>query len=128
MEKFLLLGLGGAIGGVLGGMGMGGGTLLIPILTIFFDFKQVTAQSYNLFSFIPMAVIALVLHAKNKLINMKGMTVLALFAAGFSALGSFLVKNVEGNIQTKLFGVFLTLLSILKFVGSVKANKKEILK
>ena len=60
----------GIVGGILGGMGMGGGTLLIPLLTFFLDVSQKNAQAINLISFIPMAVIALILHAKNKLINL----------------------------------------------------------
>ena len=63
--KFILIGLGS---GVLGGMGMGGGTALIPLLTIFTSVHQKTAQAINLISFIPMAVVALFLHVKNGLV------------------------------------------------------------
>lgn len=41
----------GIISGVVSGMGMGGGTLLIPILTIFFHFNQQLAQGINLLAF-----------------------------------------------------------------------------
>ena len=34
--EYLFFAIAGIVGGVFGGMGMGGGTLLIPILTIFF--------------------------------------------------------------------------------------------
>ena len=61
----------GALGGILGGMGMGGGTLLIPLLTIFTNTKQKEAQGINLIVFIPMAVIALIIHFKNKLVLVK---------------------------------------------------------
>ena len=37
----------GIIGGLLGGMGMGGGTLLIPLLTLGLDVPQQTAQLLN---------------------------------------------------------------------------------
>jgi uncharacterized membrane protein YfcA len=49
---FALYILVGIIGGVLGGMGMGGGTLLIPMLGIFFGLEQHVAQAINLISFI----------------------------------------------------------------------------
>ena len=48
--------LAGAIGGIIGGMGMGGGTLLIPLLTIFLGISQKLAQAYNLISFLIMAI------------------------------------------------------------------------
>ena len=47
--------VGGLIGGLVGGMGMGGGTLLIPILTLLAGFKQLEAQGINLISFIPIS-------------------------------------------------------------------------
>ena len=39
--------LAGIVSGIVGGMGMGGGTLLIPILTIFLSFPQKNAQAFH---------------------------------------------------------------------------------
>lgn len=64
MWKIVLLVVSGVAAGVLGGMGMGGGTILIPILTIFFSVEQKSAQAINLVAFIPMAIISLVIHIK----------------------------------------------------------------
>ena len=50
MQIFLLI-LAGIVGGIIGGMGMGGGTLLIPILTIFLDVEQKNAQAINLVAY-----------------------------------------------------------------------------
>ena len=55
----------GILGGIAGGMGMGGGTLTIPILTIFLSVGQLEAQGINLVAFIPMSIVALIIHAKN---------------------------------------------------------------
>ena len=117
--------LAGACGGLLGGMGMGGGTVLIPILTFFFEIDQKTAQSINLLSFIPMAVIALFMHVKNDLIDLKGKTFLVIMSVLLSIVGSFLVKIVKGNIQTKLFGGFLIFLAILKVVLAIIDSKTK---
>ena len=65
---FLWYSLAGVLGGILGGMGMGGGTILIPLLTIFFNVKQHSAQAANLVSFLPMATISLIIHIKNKFV------------------------------------------------------------
>lgn len=122
MIKLFLLCLAGISGGILGGMGMGGGTLLIPMLTVWFDIPQKVAQAMNLLSFISMAIVALFMHAKNKLINIKGVKLLIIFAIIFSLAGSFLVAYVSGNLQTKLYGGFLICLSIVKFCSSIKKN------
>lgn len=124
MIKYILLALGGFVGGFLGGMGMGGGTLLIPILTVFFDFEQKIAQAFNLFSFIPMAIIALIIHAKNKLIKMNGLIVLTVSAVIFSVLGSFIAQKLQGEVQSKFFGAFLILLAVIKFIATLKKPLK----
>ena len=116
----------GAVGGILGGMGMGGGTLLIPILTFFLDVTQKNAQAFNLISFVPMAIIALILHAKNKLIALKGMLPLIISAVISSLLGGFAVSFIEGHLQTKLFGGFLVLLAIVKFIMTVKNKSSKL--
>ncbi len=121
--KYILLALAGAVGGILGGMGMGGGTLLIPALTIFFKFDQHFSQTVNLVAFIPMAIVALFIHAKNKMIKKEGLILITICALITSVLGSLLAKLVSGNLQTKLFGGFLLALSVFQFVSLTKGNK-----
>lgn len=57
--RFIVYMFAGLAGGILGGMGMGGGTVLIPILTIFCGVEQHLAQSANLITFLPMAIFSL---------------------------------------------------------------------
>ena len=54
--------LAGAAGGIIAGMGMGGGTLTIPILTLALDVEQKTAQSVNLIAFVVMSAPVLAIH------------------------------------------------------------------
>ena len=61
----------GLFGGIVGGMGMGGGTLLIPIMTLFLGIDQHLSQAINLLVFIPTGILAVIIHAKNKLIAAK---------------------------------------------------------
>ena len=67
--KIFLYVISGVAGGVIGGMGMGGGTLLIPLLTVLCGLSQHYAQSVNLIVFVPMSIVAIIIHAKNGLIN-----------------------------------------------------------
>ena len=50
--EYLWFVLAGIVSGVVAGMGMGGGTLLIPVLIIFFNIAQQQAQGINLLAFI----------------------------------------------------------------------------
>ena len=68
--KTIWLVLAGAAGGVIAGMGMGGGTLTIPLLTLALGVEQKLAQAINLIAFVVMAAPVLVIHFKNRLIDM----------------------------------------------------------
>ena len=107
----------GALGGVLGGMGMGGGTLLIPLLTIFTDIKQKEAQGINLIVFIPMAVVALIIHFKNKLVLVKRSIFLIITGVVFSLLGSFIALKLKSENLKIYFGIFLIVLSVFQFIS-----------
>ena len=116
--EFLWYGVAGILGGVLGGMGMGGGTILIPILTIFLSCSQHLAQAVNLISFIPMAIVALIVHAKNKLIKTKGLLLVIIPATIISLVASLLSNELNGDLLKKFFGAFLLVSAVAGFILS----------
>jgi len=120
----ILEGLAGALGGIIGGMGMGGGTLTIPILTILLGYEQLQAQGINLIAFLPMSVIALVIHFKNKLVDFKNTWALALIGCVFSLLGAIIANNMNNTILKKLFALFLIGLGIWQLVEIIR-NKNN---
>jgi len=102
--------------GLLGGMGMGGGVILIPVLTLLLGVAQKEAQAYNLLAFLPMAIFALVLHFKAKRIDWKLALGLCLAGAPLAA-GGALLAGVIGNAALKvLFGAALTLLGLRRAI------------
>ena len=122
---YFLLALAGIVGGLIGGMGMGGGTLLIPILTFFFDISQKNAQAINIICFVPMAIIALIIHCKNGLVKFKGLLPLVISACIASVGGIFLLKLIKSDLQSKLFGGFLVILSVTRFITLFKQIKSS---
>lgn len=118
----------GVISGILGGLGMGGGTLLIPLLTIFLNVNQLQSQGINLIAFIPMSIVALIIHAKNKLVNYKICIPIILSGVLFSVLGAFLANKVNTLTLKKLFGIFLVALGLFQggsfFILSPQTKKK----
>ena len=115
MLKIILFVICGVLAGVLGGMGMGGGTVLIPMLTIFFSVDQINAQAINLVAFIPMAIVSLIIHFKNKRVQTKGLLWIILPAGGCSLAGSLLALSIKSSLLKRIFGGFLILLSVLQF-------------
>lgn len=123
--KILWFGLAGLISGVVAGMGMGGGTLLIPILSIFLDVEQRTAQGINLIVFVPMSLVALIIHCKNKLVDFKvGLPIM--IAGIFSSVGgSLLAMKLSNDVLRKLFGGFLLLVGIWQIVTIFIPQNKQ---
>ena len=119
--KFVLIGLSG---GLLGGMGMGGGTVLIPLLAIFTKVGQKASQAINLISFIPMAVVALYFHFKNGLVRKDGLLLIIIPACVFAVLGSILLVFINAKLLKRIFGGFLIALSILQFFADKICEKK----
>ena len=125
MINFLWLFIAGLISGIIGGMGMGGGTLLIPILTIFLGFKQKNAQAINLLVFIPMSLFALIIHIKNKLVDFKVGIPVILSGVIFSILGSYLASVLSNALLKKIFAIFLLLVGINQGIQTIISLKKS---
>lgn len=110
--SFYLYALAGFLSGMLGGMGMGGGTVLIPVLTIFLGVGQHQAQAANLIAFLPMALFSLKMHKDRGLIKTEGVLGIVIPALVASVATAFLSSLLPGEILGKLFGAFLILLGI----------------
>ena len=119
---FLTLFLCGAAGGLLGGMGMGGGTALIPLLTLF-GVDQAAAQGINLLSFLPMAALALSIHAKNGLVKRDGLLFFVLPALLFSVPGALLATCLPSAALERAFGAFLIIRSLFRFRGAFAGRR-----
>lgn len=117
--KILLIIAISAASGIAGGMGMGGGTLLIPLLTLV-GFSQHSAQGINLAVFIPMSAIAIIIHAKNKLIDFKTAAIIAVPAVISGVLGAFLADKTGGNSLKLMFGAFLAALGVWQLISAFR--------
>lgn len=116
---YLLLGF---IGGVPAGMGMGGGTVTIPLLVLVGGVEQKIAQCANLFSFLPMSIGALKKHADNKLLQTQGILWVIAPALLLSFFGAWFASAVSSKILKKAFGAFLIGLSFFSFYNQTKAK------
>ncbi|MGE5615025.1 MAG: TSUP family transporter [Bacillota bacterium] len=102
----------GLAAGIAGGMGMGGGAVLIPALVLVVNPEQHIAQSVNLLFFIPTAVIALVIHTKNKQIDLKMAVPIIIAGLAGAFAGSSLAAWLAAGTLKKCFGFFLIALSV----------------
>lgn len=110
--SFILYLAAGFLSGLLGGMGMGGGTVLIPTLTIFLNVEQHVAQATNLVAFLPMSAFSLKVHKEKGLLRTDGVLFVIIPALITSVLTGFLASVLPADILRKLFGAFLILLAV----------------
>ena len=115
----------GAIAGTVSGMGMGGGTILILILTLFLNIDQHVAQATNLIFFVPTAISATVMNYKHKIIDIRT----AIFIGGYGVVGALIGSNIanslNSNILKKIFGIFLMIIAINEIISLYKMNIKS---
>lgn len=126
MQIFLLI-LFGFLSGIIGGMGMGGGTLLTPLLS-FLDLEQKTIQAINLISFLPMCCVALGFHAKNKLIKTGHIWWIIIPAVAMAVAGALCADMATNKILRMCFAAFLISVGIWQLVVAIKfivKNKKQ---
>ena len=115
----------GFFSGILSGMGVGGGMLLIPALRIFFDIGQKNAQAINLFSFIPAAVCALIVHIKKKNVDFKSVIPMIITGIPFSVLGAYLCIRTSPRLLGILFGIFILVFGIREIYMSFRSLKMK---
>lgn len=123
--EYVLYVLAGIVSGVVAGMGMGGGTLLIPVLIIFFNIAQQQAQGINLLAFIPCAIVSLIIHIKNKLVNFKIGLPILLTGVVSSILASILAVNTNSKLLQILFGVFLLVVGVAQTILTIISIVKK---
>ncbi len=102
--------LAGFLSGVISGMGIGGGTILIPALSMFLNINQHTAQGVNLLFFIPTAIVALFIHKKDGNLMFKIALPLIIWGIIGAVAGSLLAIKLNQQILRKMFGIFLFLM------------------
>ncbi len=114
-----------ALGGLIGGMGMGGGTLLIPLLTLCACVEQHLAQAINLIAFVPISIFAVCIHKKNGYVCFKPAAPIATIALVGAVCGSFAAKYAKGYLLRACFGAFLVALGVVQMYKVISAAVKK---
>ena len=123
--KWIMYAIAGFGGGFIGGMGMGGGTLLIPLLTLLLGFSQKQAQAINLVAFLPMAAVALVIHAKKGRVRFLDAVWFLPLGILLGTVGALVMRSFRGSVLRRMFGGFLMLLALFSTIRRLKMQTKR---
>ncbi len=113
-----LCGLGAS---VVSAWGVGGGTLLLLVMTLFLGVDQRTAQGINLLFFLPTAASALVCHARGGYLDKPTLKAAVPAAVAAALIGAWVSNAVDVEVLRKPFGVYL----LLSGVSLVWPQKKK---
>ena len=105
MEEILI----GIVSGIISGAGMGGGTILIFLLSFVMGVEQHIAQATNLIFFIPTSIVAIIVNLKNKNIDLKLATIISICGVIGAIIGANIAINIDVGLLKKIFGIFLKL-------------------
>ena len=114
MDAALIYALLGALFGIAGGMGLGGGIVLIPAMTLLLGVEQHTAQGMTLFAYLPMAVFSLICHIRSKSLHIKPVLWITAFGLLGGVGGYLLARAFDTQTLRTVFGGFLILAALLR--------------
>ena len=118
----------GIISGIVTSLGMGGGAILILLLSLFTKLDQHLIQGSNLIFFIPTSITAIIFNIKNKTINYKVSIKIIICGVVGALIGSYTSFIIDENILKKCFGIFLIFIAtfeIFTFFSQYILPKKE---
>jgi len=115
----------GIISGILTAIGMGGGTILILLLTLILNVSQHTAQATNLIFFIPTSITAIIFNLKNKEIDFKIGILIIFWGVIGSVVGAIVSNKINVQNLRKYFGIFLLFIAIHEICNFYKQYIKE---
>lgn len=119
--KAILIGI---FSGIFSGIGMGGGTILIFLLTTFAGLEQHIAQATNLIYFVPTAISAIIVNYKDKNIDTKLAKYISIYGIIGAIIGALISINLDVQKLRKFYGIFLAIIAIHEIYTIIKENKK----
>lgn len=109
MTEWLLPFLCGLGASILSAWGVGGGTLLLLVMTLFLGVDQRTAQGINLLFFLPTAVSALICHARGGYLDKPTLKAAIPPAVAAALAGAWIATALDVELLRRPFGVYLLL-------------------
>lgn len=113
MTAWLLPLIAGLATGILSSWGVGGGTLLLLVMTLFLNVEPRLAQGINLLYFLPTAAVGLYYHRKNELIDADVVKSAAPWGVAAAILGAVIATAIDTAILRRPFGVYLIVMGLI---------------
>lgn len=110
----------GCATGILSAWGVGGGTLLLLVMTLFLGVEQSQAQTINLLYFLPTAAAGLICHRKNGMLDRAALTAAAPWGTLTAAAAAWCATAIDTQLLRKPFGIYLLVMGLVTLLGRPK--------
>ena len=93
--------------GILSAWGVGGGTLLLLVMTLILGVPQQQAAAVNLLYFLPTAAMGVIAHKRNGLLETEVLKSAIPWGTTAAAAGALAATAVDTAVLRRLFGAYL---------------------
>lgn len=107
MRDLLTVATGLLVGVASGILGVGGGILLVPAMTLGFGISQHVAQGTSLAAIIPTSVVGAVTHDRRGNVLRRAALFMAIGATAGAVLGAVVALHLPREVLARAFGVLL---------------------
>ncbi len=112
-SSYAVITVSGIVVGIASGLtGVGGGTLIVPLLGLGFGIGQRVAQGTSLVAILPTSAIGALTHHRNGDVNLRAAMWMGIAGVPAALAGSALALWLPQRILGGLFGVFLVLAAV----------------
>ncbi|KAA8821099.1 sulfite exporter TauE/SafE family protein [Bifidobacterium vespertilionis] len=119
-----LVAMGLVIGVLAGLLGIGGGALAVPALSIIFAASDLIARGTSLLAMFPNAITTTVANVKRRMVHFKAGLIIGIVAACITPFGTWIAGAVSPVVGQYLFAAYLGFLLIRSFYVAMQATKK----
>jgi len=121
--EILLLIVVGFLAGLLGTLlGIGGGSIIVPILVIFLNYPMHTAVSIGLITIIATSISVAHVNILKGLVNLELSYTLEIVTVIAAFFGGFIGNLINESILKVIFGIILIIISVIYIKESIKPN------
>ena len=115
--------LGVIIGTLAGLLGIGGGALAVPSLSMLFGASDLIARGTSLLAMFPNSITTSVANLKRRLVHVKAALIIGLVAAVTAPFGTWIAGAVSPRVGSILFACYLCVLLVRSMFVAVKATR-----
>ena len=108
----LLMLLGVFVGTLSGLLGIGGGAIVVPALSLAFGASDLVARGSSLLMMIPNAIAGSVANVRRGLVNLRDGLIIGVVAACLTPAGTWIAGSISARMGANLFAIYLCVICV----------------